>query len=195
MWWLVMDVVSIEIINDYEKWIYKMTFLNLISLVSTKQVIVSFSLKVVALLVAKSTLVHESWHIGTLSQHWHIVSPSILSINQKMNHCAKKPSFDCADICSCSWSGLETISMVSRYYYPCSFVTLPSNLNFLGCLVNYILYEDFYGSKIESPCISCNYFNHWTDHPIERSLCCHCHLCHNHSSFNSPCHQIGFYDY
>jgi hypothetical protein len=30
--------------------------------------------------------------------HRHIVYPSILSINQKMNHCAKKPSFDCADI-------------------------------------------------------------------------------------------------
>ncbi len=85
--------------------------------------------------------------------------------------------------CSCSWSALETISIVSRYYYPCSFVTLSSNLNFLGCLVNYILYEDFYGSKIESPCKSCNYFNHWTDH--ERSFCCLCHFCHNHS-FNSP---------
>jgi hypothetical protein len=62
---------------------------------------------------------------------------------------------------------LETISIESRYYYPCSFVTLSSNLNFLGCLVNYILYEDFYGSKIESPCKSYNYFNHWTDHPMK----------------------------
>ncbi len=69
--------------------------------------------------------------------------------------------------CSCSWSALETISIASRYYYPCSFVTLSSNLNFLGCLVNYKLYEDFYGPKIESPCKSCNYFNHWTDHPMK----------------------------
>ncbi len=95
------------------------------------------------------------------SAHWHIVSPSILSINQKM----------------------ETISIVSRYYYPCSFVTLSSNLkpkfSRLSCKLHIVW--TFLWIQNWKPMQILQLFQPLDWPPHERSFCCLCHLCHNHS--------------
>lgn len=127
--------------------------------------------------------------------HGHIVSPSILSINQKINHCANKPSF-----------------VLCRYWLQLLLVCFGDHFNSIKILISLLLCNTLQQPKF--PKLSWKlqilwkflWIQNWKPMqilqliqpldwpPHERSFCCLCHLCHNQSS-NSPCHQSGFYDY
>lgn len=196
MFWIVQNMVDVvpseKVIIDYVKWGLKIIIFNLISVLlqQIKTVVVSFSLKVIALLVCKSCT--RSWvlthrHIDTLS-----LQASSLSTKK--------------------WIIVQTSPRLIVQILQLLLVCFGDHFNSIKILLSLLLCNTLQQPKFSR--LSCKLHIVWTFlwiqnwkpmqilqlfqpldwPPHERSFCCLCHLCHNHS-FNSPCHQSGFYDY